>query len=276
MDMKEKIKWNFPYGNVALDKNEVHLWRAKLNFTSRQVTKFTSFLSDDEKQKAFSFYSKTDTHNYIASRAITRLIISRYTNLEPAEIVFYYNYFGKPFVLTNNFGFNISHSKDFVICAVSGSKMVGIDIEFIKDGFNSLEIAERFFSKAEIDELKSVPFNLRNEAFFNCWTRKEAFIKARGIGLSLPLDSFDVSLMPGKPARILSIRNNDEGSQNYWHFQNLNVAKGYASALVLPYEPHAVRYWDWNYTIEIVDRYAKPLHTIIEGQTNLINDKLMV
>lgn len=273
--MNNNVKWNFPYGKITLLKNEVHIWRSKLLFTTKQLNNFFSFLSNDEKNKAFKFSFKSDMNNYVASKAILRLILSRYLNLSPVDIVFYKNYYGKPFVLDKKIGFNMSHSNEYAIYAIAEHKMIGIDIEYIKESFDELAIAGKFFSNIEVQELKSVPEISRKEAFFNCWTRKEAFIKAKGTGLSTPLDSFDVSVISRESAESISIKMDNE-EQNDWYLQNLNITSGYSSALVSQKKPDSIKYWDWNYTIEVIDRYSKTGKASAPHHERTVFDKIIV
>lgn len=270
--MQDVIKWNFPYKKIILFSNEVHIWRARLSFTTQQLNTFFSFLTNDEKDRALKFSFKSDIHKFIISRAILRLIISRYLNLYPSEIVFFQNYYGKPFVVNQNLRFNVSHSNEYAVFAFTESKTVGIDIEFIREGFDEIEIAERFFSPKEIMELKSIPPFLRKKAFFNCWTRKEAFIKAKGTGLSTPLDSFDVAITPETLYKPICI-NQYDGDIGDLILYNLNIAKGYSSALVTQNKPDVMKFWDWNYTIEVIDRYNKTEKIFVNRHVHEFKEK---
>lgn len=273
--MKLNAKWNFPYSKIYLNKNEVHIWRAKYSFTSKQIKNFLTLLSDDENKKAFNFYFQSDRNNYIASRAILRLILSRYIHTHPKVINFYYNYYGKPFILDANISFNISHSNELAVFAFSINSMVGIDVEYIHDGFNEMEIAEKFFSLSEINELKSVPQNQRKEAFFNCWTSKEAYIKAKGLSISTPLDSFDVSLLPWEPVKIL-IRGDNNDEENNWYLQRINIGKGYSSSIALQKRPSSFKLWEWNYTIEVIDRLTELNKIFSESQNTNENERYYI
>jgi 4'-phosphopantetheinyl transferase len=128
--------------------------------------------------------------------------------------------------------FNLAHSHGKAIYAFSRGRDLGIDLEFIREDFGGEEIAERFFSASEIAALKAVPVDLAKQAFFNCWTRKEAYIKARGEGLSMPLDVFDVSLSPGEAAALLC-NHKEPAEVARWAMQELSVPAGYVAALVV-------------------------------------------
>ncbi len=157
--------------------------------------------------------------------------------MPPEEIAFDYNKYGKP-TLAQTVGdqslkFNMSHSGKLALYAFARHRELGIDVEWIKRRLNDAgQIAERFFSAAENNVLHALPESLKQEAFFNCWTRKEAYIKARGMGLSLPLDQFDVTLRPGEPARLLATRD-DPRQASRWTMQALDPGKDYIAAVLV-------------------------------------------
>ena len=126
--------------------------------------------------------------------------------------------------------FNLSHSHGVALYAVTRGREVGIDLEYIRSDLEVEQIAERFFSRREIATLRALPIDLRTDAFFLCWTRKETYLKARGEGLSLPLDQFDVSLIPGEPAALLSTHRGSHEALR-WSLQELTPAPGYVAAL---------------------------------------------
>ena len=165
-----------------------------------------------------------------------RTILGHYLKMRPGQLRFRYSYYGKPYLAEEDnredLRFNLSHSGDLVLIAVTRGRDVGVNIERIRQDVLDEGIAERFFSQLEVATLRSLPADLQAGAFFNCWTRKEAYIKARGEGLSLPLDKFDVSLAPGEPARLLETRIGSEETSD-WSMQELAVGAGYAAALVV-------------------------------------------
>jgi 4'-phosphopantetheinyl transferase len=182
-----------------------------------------AILSAEEQARAARFRFARDRRRFANCRAQVRTILARYLSINPAQIEFRYNEFGKPAV--DGLYFNVSHSHDVAMMAVSQSREVGIDIERIDASFANDNIPERFFSPREVAALRELPSTLQLDAFFRCWTRKEAYVKARGMGLSLALDSFDVTLAPGEPARFL--RGADD-----WSVQSLSPIAGYAAAVV--------------------------------------------
>jgi 4'-phosphopantetheinyl transferase len=217
----------------AISNREVHVWKVGLRGGASEA--MYSWLSDEEQNRAARFHFGKDRESYQNAHGSLRLILGRYLDLAPAELHFGQTDFGKPF-LTNNEAsgllFNMSHSGDFALIAVTREREVGVDVEFMRDGFATDDVAEHFFSVAEIYTLTGLEPHLRTHAFFNCWTRKEAYVKARGEGLSMPLDQFDVSLAPGVQATMLNNRL-DEMETSRWTFHDLTVAPEYAGALAV-------------------------------------------
>jgi 4'-phosphopantetheinyl transferase len=181
-------EWEPATVNNELGEGEAHVWRAPLDQPADMIAKFASRLSKDEYQRAERFYHLTDRRRFIAGRGILRKIISTYLALAPDEAQFTYNEYGKPFISTDQnssaLSFNLSHSNGMALYAVTQGRRIGIDVEYMRDDFATLEIAERFFSKNEFEALKRAPINQRTKAFFNCWSRKESYIKAIGMGVS--------------------------------------------------------------------------------------------
>ncbi|HEX9921799.1 MAG TPA: 4'-phosphopantetheinyl transferase superfamily protein, partial [Anaerolineae bacterium] len=158
---------------------------------------------------------------------------------------------GKPSLATSSqhdqpdLRFNLSHSHELALYAVTYGRDVGVDLEHVSRKIEAMQIADRFFSPSEVSVLRSLPGHLQRDAFFNCWTRKEAFIKAKGDGLSLPLDQFDVSLRPGEPAVLLSTHF-DPQETGQWSLQALSPGPGYVGALALAGHGWQLRCWQWS------------------------------
>ena len=218
---------------LNISANEVHVW--KVDLFQRAVPDVNGVLSSDERERASRFHFERDRQRFMIAHSSLRIILGRCLNLPPSNLVFAQTQYGKPF-LTNleaaGLLFNMSHSADVAVIAVAREREVGIDVEFKRADFATSEVAEHFFSVAEIYTLSGLDPHERSGAFFNCWTRKEAYVKARGEGLSMPLDQFDVSLAPGVSAAMLNNRL-DESEKSRWMFHDLRVASGYAAALVI-------------------------------------------
>jgi 4'-phosphopantetheinyl transferase len=227
--------------------NDAHVWSASLDQPADMIAKLAPLLSQDEYQRAERFHRPTDRWRFIAGRGILRKIISAYLALAPDEVRFVYNEYGKPFISDDqNRGalrFNLSHSNGMALYAVARGRRVGIDIEHMREDFATPEVAERFFSKDEVEALRAAPVDWRTEAFFSCWSRKESYIKAIGMGVSYPLDSFTVSLGVA-PALLKVDANSAEAAR--WKMYGLNAAEGDAAALIVENPPVSLRRFQWD------------------------------
>jgi 4'-phosphopantetheinyl transferase len=221
------------FPGLALDVREVHLWQAALD--GRPADIFESFLSPDELIRANRFHFIKDRNHFVVARGLLRNLLAAYLGVNCSELRFSYGAQGKPFLLLDSqlqINFNVSHSHGRAAFAFSRGRELGVDLEYVKDNFADELIANRFFSRAEVLALRTVPADLRKQAFFNCWTRKEAYIKARGEGLSMPLDQFDVSLRPAEPVALLN-NYREEREVSRWSMQSIPAPEGYVGALVV-------------------------------------------
>ena len=180
---------------LELPQDEVHVWRAGLDLSAERLEQLHQLLSADEQQRVARFYFEKDRRHYAAARGFLRTILARYLRLEPAHLRFSYNTFGKPEVAAglsdNSVRLNLAHSHGLALFAVTRTREIGVDLEQVSAERATMDIAQRFFAPAEVAVLHSLPEQARCRAFFSCWTRKEAFIKARGLGLSLPLNQIN-------------------------------------------------------------------------------------
>jgi 4'-phosphopantetheinyl transferase len=236
---------------LTLGARDVHVWRASLDQAPTTVERFRRLLSDDEHVRANRFHFEIDRQHFIVARGYLRMLISRYQQIPPTEIQFSYSAYGKPQLVDSPariqpFHFNLAHSGSVAVYAFTQVGQVGVDVELIRPDFTGDEIAERFFSAAECAGLKRLPEEIRHQAFFNCWTRKEALIKAIGSGLSLPLHEFDVTLSPGEPAELLQTRW-DESEAARWSLKAIEVGADYAAAV-------AVAGHDWELIFSEIDK----------------------
>jgi len=183
---------------------EVHVWRAWLDVSADLLGELEASLSPDERERAARFRFAKDRDRFVAARGILRDILARYLGVNAAALRFRYGAAGKPALEdSSELRFNASHSHGFALYAVTMEKDVGIDVELIRPRVAEERIAERFFRPSEAASLRALPQEKQAEAFFRIWTRKEAYIKAVGTGLSMPLDSFDPAEVPGWPVRDL-------------------------------------------------------------------------
>jgi 4'-phosphopantetheinyl transferase len=233
-----------------LDDGEVHVWRAGLDLERPRVQRLARTLSPDETARAARFHFEKDRDRFIASHGLLRSILGRYLGVAPGDVKFIQGAYGKPALAEpfaiDGIDFNMSHSEAVGLYAFARRRDVGIDVERGRADFATRDVAEKFFSPREVAELFGLPESLQCRAFFNCWTRKEAYIKARGMGLSLPLDQFDVSLLPGEPAELLHT-SGDPTEASRWCLQELNAGAGYAAALAVAGSGWRLRCWQWPY-----------------------------
>jgi 4'-phosphopantetheinyl transferase len=241
--------WHPPPAELTLSRAEVHVWRADLDPAASRFERLQHTLSADELQRAARFHFPQDRRRFTVARGVLRDILGRYLGRPSSELGFRYSAYGKP-ALTDGFDaaglrFNISHSHEMALFAVTCDREVGVDIEYLGREIHGEEIAEHFFSVHERADLRALPAELKHQAFFNCWTRKEAYIKAHGEGLSLPLDRFDVSLTPGEPAALLATRT-DPQEVLRWSLQALTPGPGYAAALAVEGQGWQLSCWQWR------------------------------
>jgi 4'-phosphopantetheinyl transferase len=209
---------------------EIHVWQAPLDREESDLARLRATLSADERARADRFRFAKDKNHYTVARGLLRELLGRYLEQAPASLEFSYGPHGKPFLAGKNassgLSFNLSHSFGLAVYAFAQKRDLGIDVEHVQPESAGEDIARRFFSPREVGDLRSLPPEARSEAFFLCWTRKEACIKALGTGLYTPLDGFSVSLRPGQPAEFL------EGVDARWHIAAFEPAEGYAAAVV--------------------------------------------
>ena len=241
--------WHLPPESLTLADDEVHVWRAFLDLEPHHVQGLQRTLLPGELERAGRFRFVRDRRRFIVARGVLRAILSRYLNIEPCQVRFSYNPYGKP-ALARGLGddrlrFNLAHSHALALCAVTRNREVGIDLERIRADLVSRQTAEQFFSPREIAVLRSLPKAAQTAAFFHCWTRKEAYIKARGEGLSFPLDRFDVSLAPGEPAALVNTPG-DPSEAARWSLKDLSPGPGYVAALAVEGHGWRLKCWQWS------------------------------
>jgi len=196
------MAWVVPATPPPLGVHEAHLWRLDLDAAHGEAA--TVVLSEEERARAARFHFESDRHRFIAARAALRRILAAYLDRAPADLVFSLGRHGKPALENLGLEFNLSHSGGCGLLAVTRGRRVGVDLERVRSEFAGEDIARRFFASAEVEALAATKPDEYVTAFFRCWTRKEAYVKARGDGLSLALDRFEVPLdRAGEVDRIL-------------------------------------------------------------------------
>jgi 4'-phosphopantetheinyl transferase len=240
--------WRKPPAQPEIGPEDTHVWRIELDLPDSDIDNSFHLLSADERARSDRFVFKKDRSYFIAARGALRRALALYLQADPAGVQFYYGSHGKPSLKpgcnTQGLRFNMTHSSGIALLALTMLHEIGVDVERIRDDFPCLQIARQFFSNAEYTELYSLEPALRHEAFFNCWTRKEAFIKATGKGLSYPLKEFDVSLRPGSPARLLRITGGRKQAARY-SLHAISPRAGYVGAIAVIGACSNVLLWAW-------------------------------
>ena len=247
--MSPSPSWDSPPEKLTLPRNAVHVWRASLDVSTSCLHSLQGTLTPDECTRAERFYFQEHRERFIAGRGLLRNILSRYLDRKPGQLRFRYNSYGKPALIeetgVEGICFNLSHSHDMALYAVTHGREIGVDIERFRPDVEAEKLAERFFSPREAAVLRALPEQLRKEGFFNCWTRKEAYIKAEGEGMAIPLSSFDVSLAPGAAAALLRSQNPPQETSR-WSLQALDPKPGYAAALAVKGHDWELKCWQWS------------------------------
>jgi 4'-phosphopantetheinyl transferase len=235
-----------PASGLALAPGEVHVWSVRLDPPAGEVERLGRSLSEDEWARANRFRFEKHRRQYVVGRGALRELLAAYLGVRPELVRFSYGPRGKPFLAppldARGLQFNLSNSDELALVGFVLGPEIGVDIEYLRQMSDCEQIAERFFSQSERQVLRGIPFPAKQEAFFNCWTRKEAYLKAVGEGLAAPLDSFDVTLALGDPPRMLTLEG-DAGRAARWFFHHLRPAPDYIGAVAIEGGGWTVRTW---------------------------------
>ncbi len=227
---------------LTLPEDEVHLWRVDLEALPTDESRWQKLLSSDEAARAARFHSPLDRNRFAASRALLRLLLGSYLQTDPDRLSFSYSKKEKPYLAPphseSGISFNISHSGEVALLAFARRREIGVDVEQLHRNIEIDSIARRFFSLHEQQQLAALRKEEQFDAFFRCWTRKEAYIKATGEGLSLPLDQFDVSIAVGDTDALIATRP-DASAATLWSIRDIPAGAGYVGAI-------CVRGRDWR------------------------------
>jgi 4'-phosphopantetheinyl transferase len=226
---------------------EVHVWLADLATTPSTRHSLWHVLEENEKARALAFRFPVHRERFVVARGTLRLILARYLDEAPARLRFETRSYGKPILAGHDrdLRFNVSHSEDVALYAVTEAREVGVDIERMREDLPIEEIARHSFSPAEREALLDLPMAQRRPAFFACWTRKEAYLKARGEGLSLPLDAFDVSIDVRGAAQLLDVRG-APGERHRWTLRAITLDGPYQATVAVEGHDWSLRQWQWT------------------------------
>ena len=240
--MSKAVTWSEPPVSLSLATGEVHVWRVELNQPDHLLVKYRETLEEHELHRASRFHFDKHRNCYVAGRGVLRQLLSQYLGTKPERLTFSYGAHGKPALggehENSRLRFNMSHSHEMALFAFAEDTELGVDVEHIRTDFASEEVARRFFSRREVETFNALPQHEQVVGFFKCWTRKEAFIKVIGLGLSQPLNQFDVTLE--QPAALLWVSGDDASR---WSLYDLEVGGDYAGALAVEGQVSGIRCW---------------------------------
>jgi 4'-phosphopantetheinyl transferase len=230
-------------------ETEAHLWLVELDLVSQRLGDLSSILSDDERHRAARFHKQVDAERFATARASLRCILGSYLRLAPDRLRFIYDGYGKPH-LSDSVGsapihFSVSHSAALALVGVVLNRKIGVDLERVRADVEVTDLAARFFSRREAEILRALTGEEQLETFFRCWTRKEAYLKARGQGLSYGLDRVEVTLNSHEPVAILSAADDPEVSR-HWTLLHLAPALGYIGAAAGEDRNLKFRFFRWS------------------------------
>lgn len=242
--------WGQPPDTWALDETAVHVWLVAVEQMAPYAGRLATLLAADERQRAQRFHFARDRQRYVVAHGLLRVLLGSYLGQPPDRLEFVSGPHGKP-ALSGATGasplrFNLAHAPGRLLYAITARREVGVDIEEVRELPAAEPIAERFFSVREREAWRAVPAHAKTAAFFACWTRKEAYLKAIGTGLAMPLDAFAVSLAPGEPARLVEVRGDPQAAAR-WSLRDLPPIPGYAAALAV--EGHGWKLACWRWTV---------------------------
>ena len=237
---------SFSDESLNLVPHQVHLWFVDKKNHKDRLTSYWSILNELEKEKATKYRFEKDRDCSIIARGVIRMLLGNYLKIHPKDVKLKLGEFGKPFLNElSDIQFNVSHSAETIVLAFIKKDKIGVDVEHTKRNIEVNTIAKQFFSKEEITALFSLDEKFQKQAFYNCWTRKEAFIKALGSGLSFPLDEFVVSLDSTKNAQLLETKWNLKEKEN-WTLKSFEPAKNYIGAFSVKGKVTDVQYWKYQ------------------------------
>jgi len=234
-----------------LGAGKIHVWSIRLDPPAERVAQLGRSLAEDEWARANRFRFDKHRRQYVVGRGALRALLAAYLETRPEKIQFTYGPRGKPFLAASHgageLQFNLTNSDELALVGFVRGPEIGVDVEYLRQMSDCEQIAERFFSLSERQVLRGIPFPAKQEAFFNCWTRKEAYLKAVGEGLAAPLDSFDVTLALGEAPRMLTLEG-DAARAARWSFHHLRPAPDYIGAVAIEGGAWDIETWSFQPT----------------------------
>jgi 4'-phosphopantetheinyl transferase len=252
--------WGSPPADLTMSSAEVHVWSASLDQPALAVQRLAHTLSAAERARAGRLRFERDRLRFIAGRGLLRTMLGRYLDLEPGHVRFHYNAYGKPALANpsdrrqarsySDLQFNLAHSHGLALYAVTRARVVGVDLERIRPIAEADQVVERLFSAQERAIFHALSPDEQRWTWFNCWTCKEAYLKARGRGLDWPLHEIEVSVAPWewerKTMRLLRVAG-DAQEASRWSIHMLSPAPGYAATLAVSGHDWQLKCWHWDW-----------------------------
>jgi 4'-phosphopantetheinyl transferase len=256
MDFAPELWLMSPDTPIALPKGGVDVWLVHLERSKPALAALETLLHDGEQRRAYQYFTERLQKQYIVRRGCLRRILGDYLGKRPESIQFQVNSHGKPFV-HEAISFNMSHSGEYALCGIWDGRPIGVDIEQNLPIADLSLVASCHFSPSEQSDLDSLTEQDRIHAFYRCWTRKEAILKADGRGLSIPLNSFDVTLLPQEEPVVRRCDASVHARQ-HWRLQDIPLGPAYTGALAVDAPVHGVRYWlDAEHKHRAIRAFAK-------------------
>jgi 4'-phosphopantetheinyl transferase len=244
---RDTIDWPEPSDPPALGPSDVHVWAASLE---ADASTWAIFLSPSEQERAARFHFELHRRRFIVGRGLLRVILGRYLQARPQSVEFVCSAHGKPELsgpfTSNGLRFNLAHSEDLAVLAVTRLGPVGVDLEKILPLEDADDLVARFFSSRENASFQQLPNEQKAKAFFSLWTRKEAWLKATGEGIAHSLNLVEVSFLPDEPAKLLSLPQHLSQGLG-WSLHSLYPAEQFAAALAVASESINLHCWRWNH-----------------------------
>ena len=241
-------EWRLPLESIALTEQDVHVWKAELDLSDKQVQTLFQVLSTDEQVRAEKFRFKEHCNRFVVARATLRLILGQYLQQPPQQLHFLYSDRGKPSLAPEinplQLQFNVSHSGDLALYGVTCDRKIGIDVEYLRPMPDATKLATRFFSSQEATMIQSLSPPAQQIAFFRAWTGKEAYLKATGDGLAGSLDQVEVTLKAEDPVALRRLNGNEQAALE-WRLVSIAPHKNYIASLAVLGHNWQLSCWQW-------------------------------
>lgn len=248
MNRKRQPQWQIPPRNLILAKDEIHIWRVHLDLPVEQIAQLSQILSEDEQARAERFRFPQHRQRFIAARGRLRQLLGAYLTLPGDRLIFEYSSRGKPSLAPSmrgaNLEFNLSHSQDLAVYGFTLDRKIGIDLEYLHSATDVEGIAARFFAARESAIINNLVGEKQQQAFFQIWTAKEAYLKATGEGIAGSLAGVEIAWSDEHPLCLFSLPDNTEAE---WCLHNFKPATDYVATVAVEGLTGAdkIQFWNW-------------------------------